>query len=55
MWQRRMLFTSWQPGSKKRQRKDLGQDIVPKDMHPVTNFLQLGLTSKSFHHFSIMP
>jgi hypothetical protein len=31
-----------------------GQDIAPKDIPPVTYFLQQGPTSKSFHLFLII-
>jgi hypothetical protein len=54
------MLTSWQTGKRERERereivsRGPGQDIAPKDIPPVTYFLQQGPTSKSFHLFLII-
>lgn len=51
-WDRRHSYSQ---GSEKRGIEEKpGQDIT-KDMSLVTNFLQVGSTSQSFHHCKIRP
>jgi hypothetical protein len=46
LWQERHFgaeqFTAWQARSREQQQEEARQDIAPKDMPPVTCFLQVG-------------
>lgn len=53
MWQR--LLISWQPGSKKIERNELGTMHALVGMSQVTRFFQPSPTLCSFHHLPIMP